>query len=92
MEKRNVHEVRSDFYNDMVGGWAIDCWFDDDDNSEGMTVAYVFDDGSISWQAVDYKGDTAVMSEIKTLLEEHLLPLAVERVERIKEHIKQIGQ
>ena len=92
MEKREIHEVRCDFYDDVLGGWAVDCWFDDDDNSEGQVVAYVFDDGSMSWQDPQYKGDALIMSEVKMFLEQDLLPMAIERVEQIKEHIKQIGQ
>lgn len=70
MEKRDVFEVRSDFYDDVLGAWAIDCWFDADDNSEGEVVAYVDDNGNVKWNNELYKGDKMVEEEIAALIEE----------------------
>ena len=69
-QKKQVHEVRSNFYDDMLKAWAIDCWFDDDENSEGETVAYVDDNGNVEWKNPLYQGDPMVEEQIGVLVEE----------------------
>ena len=78
-EKKKVFEVRSDFYDDELGAWAIDCWFDADDNSEGECVAYVDDNGNVKWNNELYKGDKMVEEEIATLIKEEGLKPVVEK-------------
>lgn len=70
MEKRQVCEVRTDFYDDMLKAWAVDCWFDADENSEGEVVAYVDEDCNVKWNNPAYKGDPMVEEEIAALIEE----------------------
>ena len=96
MEKRKVYEVRSDFYDDVMEAWAIDCWFDADENSEGETVAYVFNDGSISWNNPLYKGDKVVEEEIVALISETIRPAMAAKLELLDKNLeelkKHIGQ
>ena len=90
MEKKKVYEVRSNFYDEVVEAWAIDCWFDDDENSEGETVAYVSNDGSITWRNPLYEGDNAVMSEIVALMSETIRPALVEQLEMLDQNLTEL--
>lgn len=67
-ESEDYAEVRSDYYDEAKGATAIDTWKTADDNEEGHTVAYVYDDGNIEWIDPAAKNSKIVNEEIQNVI------------------------
>ena len=61
-------EVRSDYYDDVKRVTCIDAWYTSDDNEEGVTVAYVHDNGNVEWINEQARKNGLVQAEIKQVI------------------------
>jgi hypothetical protein len=61
-------EVRSNYYDEEKGAFAIDVWKTHNCNEHGKTVAYVYNDGNVEWIDENASNSNIVNEEIQKVL------------------------